>query len=271
MKTVKNLGKGIIVLALAVITLAVTSAVLFLEIFPSKKEIRDCLTTQMYHVRLCPTEASYSRLKEISPFLQKTVIISEDGSFYAHHGFDFEEMKRSLKKNLAVGHFARGGSTLTQQLAKNLFLTEEKTMLRKLKEAVITLRLEQTLNKKEILEKYLNVVHWGPQVFGIKSAAKFYFKKSPAELNLVESAFLAMLLPSPVKYSKPFLHKSLTPFARGRIEDIIEKLHLSNRITDDEYLTAQNQLAAFNPKVDSSDELYLRESEEEEELEENPN
>jgi monofunctional biosynthetic peptidoglycan transglycosylase len=270
MKILVNTMKLATVLILVFSALGMGAGVFIFEEFPSTQEIRGCLTTTMYKVHLCPSDSNYTKLKEISANVQKAVLMSEDGGFYQHHGFEFEELKRSLRKNMEVGHFARGGSTISQQLAKNLFLTEEKTIFRKIKEAVITLRLEQSLSKKEILEKYLNVVHWGPEIFGIKKAAQFYFHKSPGQLSLVESAFLAMLLPSPERYSKPFLkNNTLTPFAQSRIRDIIDKLYRYNRITEPEYSEAQAQMEAFNPKVDSSVESYSSEPEETEEPPEN--
>ena len=255
--------------ALLAVALGTASVIWIFEQIPSKSEIKGCLTTVLYKVHLCPSDPHYTPLRKISPFVQKSVIISEDGSFYAHHGFDLEELKRSLKRDLAERRFARGGSTLTQQLAKNLFLTSEKSITRKVREALITLRLEQVLSKHEILEKYLNVVQWGPGIFGIQRAAEFYFHKSPADLNLVESAFLAMLLPSPVKYSRPFLKNQLTPFAQKRIREIIENLNRYGRITSEQFGLAESELEVFNPKVDSSAEPYTSESELEEESEDN--
>ena len=128
---------------------------------PSDRDIKGCLTTKMFQVHLCPQSARYTPLKHVSNYLQKSVVLTEDSSFWSHQGFDLQEMERSLKSNLEKGRYARGGSTITQQLAKNLFLTREKTLTRKFFEAIITIRLEKVLSKKEILEKYLNVVQFG--------------------------------------------------------------------------------------------------------------
>lgn len=226
--------------------------------FPSDKEIRGCLTTKFYQVHLCPTSGNYTRLNEISSYMQKSVVLTEDSTFWAHNGFDLQEMEKSVKTNMKKGHYVRGGSTITQQLAKNLFLTQEKTLSRKMIEALITLRLEQVLNKKEILEKYLNVVQFGKNIFGIKQAAQHYFSKTPNQLSIVEAAFLTFLLPSPEKYSKSFYKKELTPFARARVTQIIDNLYQYNRISDDEYLTAKNDLDTFlvgTPKESFDQEL----------------
>lgn len=212
---------------------------------PSDKEIRGCLTTKLFKVNLCPGSGSYAKLGQISPFLQKSVVLTEDSAFWNHHGFDLQEMQNSIKQNLEKGRFARGGSTITQQLAKNLFLSKDKTLTRKALEAIITIRIEKVLTKKEILERYLNVVQFGKDIFGVKQAAQYYFRKSPSELSLVESAFLTFLLPNPEIYSKSFYKKSLTPFARNRLNTIIDRLYQYSRVSEDEYLIAKSELEYF--------------------------
>jgi monofunctional biosynthetic peptidoglycan transglycosylase len=184
--------------------LILVAGLLVLATVPRPTNIKGCLTTEMYHVHLCPKDANYVRLRDISKHARNAVIVSEDGAFYTHHGFDWDELQKSVKKDLNEGEFARGGSTLTQQLAKNVYLSADKSIFRKLKEAMITVELERTLTKDEILEKYLNVVEFGQNLYGIKPAAWFYFKKSPAELTPAEGAFLAFLLPNPKKYSQSF-------------------------------------------------------------------
>lgn len=225
---------------------------LFLFIFvwgfsqiPTNKEIQGCLVTKMYKVNLCPGSKGYIRLGGISNYLQKSVVLSEDSNFWNHHGFDLQEMQNSFKANLEKGKFVRGGSTITQQLSKNLYLTRDKTLSRKVLEAVITTRIEKALSKKEILERYLNVVQFGKDIFGVQQASQFYFKKSPNDLDLLESAFLTMLLPNPEVYSKSYYRKSLTPFARTRIKQIIDRMYQYQRITESEYLTASADLDYF--------------------------
>lgn len=212
---------------------------------PSKKEIRGCMVTKMFQVKLCPGSGDYVPLNKISQNLQKAVVLTEDSAFWDHGGFDLKEMQRSLEKNMAKGSFVRGGSTITQQLAKNLFLTPEKTLQRKILEAAITLQIEKHLTKKEILERYLNVVEFGPNLFGVKKAAQYYFKKDPGSLSVIESAFLAFLLPSPEKYSVSFFKKSLTPFARKRLNDIVNNMYRYHRIDEDQYYAAREQIDYF--------------------------
>lgn len=239
----------------------------FLQI-PSEKELKGCIVTKMYEVNLCPGSKDYVPLRQISPYLQRAIVASEDGSFWTHNGFDWEALEKSARENWEKGVYKRGGSTITQQLAKNMFLTKNKTLARKGIEALITVKIEKTLSKKEILERYLNVVEFGKGIYGVKAAARFYFKKSPAELDLVESAFLAMVLPNPVKYSRSHSQKSLTPFAHRRIRKIISDMARNGRVSADE---ADAALAKATwmfgeppppaPEEDAAEELTFDESE----------
>ncbi|MDD3513962.1 MAG: monofunctional biosynthetic peptidoglycan transglycosylase [Synergistaceae bacterium] len=139
-------------------------------------------------------------LKAISPYLMKAVLIAEDDKFWSHHGFDREAIQKAFEKNLESGKFKLGGSTISQQLTKNLYLTPAKNPVRKLKEAMITWRLERTLSKRRILEIYLNVVEWGEGVFGAEVASRRHFGKSAAALTAEEAAKLAAALPNPRRY-----------------------------------------------------------------------
>lgn len=199
----------------------------------------------MYSVDLCPNSKQYVPLDQISKHLQNALLLTEDSSFYQHNGFDQEGIELCLKKMRTQKRIVCGGSTITQQLAKNMFLTKEKSFVRKGLEALITLKIEKTLNKKEILERYLNVVQFGKNIFGVKEAAQFYFKKSPAHLNVLESAFLAMVLPNPEKYSQSYYRKDLTKFARRRLNKIVNDMHKYNRIGDGDYLAAEDGLDFF--------------------------
>lgn len=212
---------------------------------PSEKTIKGCLKTSMFQVDLCPGSSNYVSLKNISPHLQRAVILTEDAAFWDHQGFDFKELQKSVETNLAKGSFARGGSTISQQLAKNMFLSAEKSIFRKIHEALITLRIEKYLTKKEILERYLNVVEFGPDVYGVKAASQYYFKKSPAQLDPLEASFLAFLLPNPKKYSVSFFKRQLTPFARQRIRTILGRLYQTQRISEEEYSLAKANLDIF--------------------------
>ncbi|ALA61002.1 monofunctional biosynthetic peptidoglycan transglycosylase [Nitrospira moscoviensis] len=139
-------------------------------------------------------------LARISPHLQRAVVAAEDASFFVHEGFDWEGIKDAAVHNLEAGELKRGGSTITQQLAKNLYLSSERSLLRKAREALITRSLEHRLTKERILELYLNVAEWGRGVYGAEAAARHHFGKSAAELTADEAAWLAAMLPSPQRY-----------------------------------------------------------------------
>jgi len=128
------------------------------------------------------------------------VIVSEDGTFWSHSGFDWFEFRESIERNLKEGRVARGASTITQQLVKNLYLSSSKNPLRKLKEWVLTWYIERTLSKQRILELYLNVIEWGRGIYGIEAASEQYFDKPAASLSREESARLAAVIPNPRRY-----------------------------------------------------------------------
>lgn len=133
----------------------------------------------------------------ISPYMVKAVLIAEDDNFWSHEGFDYQAMEKAMEKNIKARKFKAGGSTISQQLAKNLYLSPSKNPIRKLREAVLTWRLERELSKKRILEIYLNVAEWGNGVFGIEAASRHHFGKSASGLTAREAARLAAVLPNP--------------------------------------------------------------------------
>ncbi len=137
---------------------------------------------------------------QMSRNIKSAVIAAEDSRFIAHHGFDWEGLQHAFNKNLARGKIVAGGSTITQQLAKNLFLSSSRNPLRKAQEAVITVMLELTLSKQRILELYLNVIEWGDRQYGIEAAARHYFRTSAARLTPYQSARLAAMITHPRFY-----------------------------------------------------------------------
>jgi len=139
-------------------------------------------------------------LSSISPYLVKAVLIAEDDKFWQHQGFDYDALWKAVERDIDAGKIKFGGSTISQQLAKNLYLSPAKTPWRKIQEAVLTWKMERVLSKKRILELYLNVVEWGEGVFGAEAASRHYFGKGAAELNPLEAARLASVLPNPRKY-----------------------------------------------------------------------
>lgn len=149
---------------------------------------------------------NYTPLDQISPYLQKCVLTSEDPSFFTHRGFINEAFKQSILKNIRTKKFSRGASTISMQLIKNVFLTREKTVSRKLEEILLVYILENNriASKERMLEVYFNIIEWGPNVYGIGEAAQFYFQKRPADLTLKECLYLATIVPKPKKFMWQF-------------------------------------------------------------------
>ena len=148
------------------------------------------------------------------------VIISEDGTFWSHSGFDWFEFRESIERNMKEGRVARGASTITQQLVKNLYLSSSKNPLRKLKEWVLTWYVEKTLSKQRILELYLNVIEWGWGIYGIEAASQRYFGKSATLLSREESARLAAVIPNP----RRFKVDKETPYLERRSQLILSRM-----------------------------------------------
>jgi monofunctional biosynthetic peptidoglycan transglycosylase len=147
--------------------------------------------------------------REIPDALKRAVIAAEDAQFARHNGFDWEGIQTAIKKDVRRGRFVAGGSTITQQLAKNLFLSERRSVFRKLEEAVITLMMESVWSKPRILEIYLNSIEWGDGVFGCQAAAKHYFQASVTEISAGQAARLAAMIPNPRFYDHHRSHPKL--------------------------------------------------------------
>lgn len=176
-------------------------------------------------------------LNEISPDLKRAVLAIEDSHFYSHHGINPTSIGRALLSNLEEGRTVEGGSTLTMQLVKNLFLTPERAISRKVAEAVLALRLEQIFTKDQILEMYLNQVYWGHNNYGVETAAQSLFNKSASELNLAESAMMAGLIQAPEELS-PFVDYRR---AKQRQAVVLERMRVLNWITAEEAAAARQQ------------------------------
>lgn len=228
----------------AVLLVGVVIAGLLLTI-PDITMLERCFTTSMFQVKLCPGSPNYVKLSEVSPFMIHAIIVAEDGSFYSHKGFDWKEIQESFEANLRTGSAKRGGSTLTQQLAKNVFLNQEKSLLRKVKEAYLAYGIENHYKKDFILEKYLNVVEFGPGLYGIKNASEHYFKKPPSQLNPLEAAWLAHLLPNPKVYSQAFKKGTLTPFSKKMVTIILKRMAAYGKLSEIGYERAASLLPDF--------------------------
>ncbi|HVZ34693.1 MAG TPA: biosynthetic peptidoglycan transglycosylase, partial [Polyangiaceae bacterium] len=196
-----------------------------------------------------PGTDAWVPFSEITPYMETALVVCEDSRFFSHHGFDDKAIRSSITDNLRAGHFVRGASTLSMQLAKNLYLSREKSLSRKLQEAVFTMLLEESLSKQEILELYLNVVEFGPGIYGIKDAAAHYFNTVPAQLSLAQAFYLGSILPNPKKN-----HFQKDGMLRQRWADKLQYLmrvaHKIHRISDEELAAGQNEqlsLGSANP------------------------
>ncbi len=154
--------------------------------------------------------------ERISTQLKRAVVAAEDAKFIDHEGFDWEAIQKAIEKNERRGRVVSGASTISQQLAKNLFLSGKRSWVRKGQEAIITWMLETTLSKRRILELYLNVAEWGDEVFGAEAAARHHFGITAASLDAEQAAWLAAVLPSPRRYERG----ERTPYLVGRIDTI---------------------------------------------------
>lgn len=198
--------------------LAVFVAALWLSV-PNANPLRTEIPADTAFMRLRQNDAQAAKrrnfkirktwvpLRSISTSLQRAVIVSEDAAFYSHSGVDFDEMRASLEKNIRKGRFVRGGSTLTQQLAKNLYLSPSRNPIRKIREVLIARELEQKLTKARILELYLNLIEWGDGVFGAEAAARHYFSTSASNLTPEQAALLAAIIPNPRRFGKSLQSK----------------------------------------------------------------
>ena len=187
-------------------------------------------------------------LTKISKRIQQAIIASEDGKFFLHPGYDLEQLRGAINDSFVLKKKMRGASTITQQLVKNLYLSKDKTFGRKARELVMALMVEKYSDKQKILEAYLNIIEYGKGLYGIDKASHYYFNKAPISINAREAAFIAMLLPSPVKYSKSFQKKSLSAFAKRMIDSILLKMRQSGDISEDEYLMQLESRFAWEKK-----------------------
>lgn len=210
--------------------------------FPDVSLLKSHYAVVKYRGPKTPFEVKLQKLRpstwvglgDVSKSAVGAILVSEDWAFYQHKGYDSNQIKEAIKEDLEEGHFARGASTITQQVVKNVFLEKDKKLWRKLKELYLAVRLEEYVGKKKILETYLNIAEWGEGIFGIGEAARFYFNKEPSALTPKEGAFLAMLLPSPERYSQSFRAKRLTDYAEETVNSILGKMAQAHYIEEEE-------------------------------------
>lgn len=192
-------------------------------------------------IDVSPASPDFIALRDVPPLFVRTLLLAEDAGFYGHRGIDLRELPTALLTNWSRGGAARGASTITQQLAKNLFLSRDKRLGRKLQELAITFLLESALSKDRILEIYLNIIEWGPGLRGLRPAAHTYFGREPRELTPAEMAFLVAIIPGPIKYQSSFAHGTPGPGLRALIEDLLAKLRSVDAIGEQEYRRALSE------------------------------
>lgn len=173
-----------------------------------------------------PLRWQWVPLSKISPYLIQATILAEDSRFYEHAGFDIEALKFALEKNLARKKYALGGSTITQQLARNLYLSPRKSIIRKIKEIIIAYKMERVLTKRRILELYLNVIELGRGIYGVEAAAQHYFHKSAGDLTVAEAVQLVSIYPSPRRH----FPGDGTKFTTSRYRRLVKWMFQTGRI-----------------------------------------
>jgi|GEM_PF-706055 len=197
-----------------------------------------------------PANPYWTPSSETPGYLRDAVLAGEDFSFYRHKGIDWFEVKESLKKNFKTRRFARGASTITQQLAKNLFLSREKTLGRKFREILLAWKLEKALKKDRILEVYLNIVELGDSIYGIGKGSRFHFNKEPADLSLREATILAAMLPGPKVYDPARYPDRVM----NRSDHLLGVMLKGRMIREEEYLEALSEFP-FADETQSDPEM----------------
>lgn len=195
-----------------------------------------------------PGAPAWVPVEAIPPTLLGAVISREDGSFYQHRGFSSGEIRGALVRNISERRFAYGASTISMQLVKNVFLAREKTLVRKLQEVVLTWWIEQSLEKSAILELYLNVVEFGPGIYGVGPAARFFFGREPRELTTLQAIYLATLLPAPIPRFAIFQRGSVAPETVGRLRAIARSMAANRLLAPADAEAAQGETFAFRPR-----------------------
>ena len=189
-------------------------------------------------IQVSPTSPDYVPLGDVPPLFVRTLLLAEDSGFFGHRGVDLSEVPSALVSNWMHKGPTRGASTITQQLAKNLFFSHEKRVGRKLQELAMALLLETTLGKERILEIYLNIIEWGPDLYGLRPAARRYFGREPRALTPAQAAFLVALIPGPVKYQRSFAEGRPSPGFRPLIDDLLAKLRSVDALSEEQYRDA---------------------------------
>jgi hypothetical protein len=199
----------------------------------------------VFEMETGPGTPAWTPIEQISPFMIQAVVAHEDGRFFNHHGFAEVEIGNALARNLKARAFKFGASTITMQLVKNVFLHRDKLLSRKFQEAVIVWWLEQQVDKKWLLELYLNVIEYGTRVYGIRNAALHYFGVLPIQLTPAQAAFLATILPSPKAYDEQFAKGTITESTRKKVLAFLQHMRTRDRIDDEALAFGMEELQSF--------------------------
>lgn len=198
-----------------------------------------------FEMQTGPGSAEWTPIREISPYMLQAVLAHEDAGFFHHHGFAPSEIRVALARDLEARRYVQGASTITMQLVKNLFLRREKTLARKVQEVLLTWWIERALDKARILELYVNVIEYGPSIYGIRHAAEHYFGRTPAELTPAEAGFLAMILPNPKAFHDLYEQGALSPRMTDRIGAFLRRELSKGRIDEAAVADGVEELAHF--------------------------
>ncbi len=193
-----------------------------------------------------PDNPDFVPYDRISPFLINAIMTTEDSGFFKHRGWVTPEFKTALKRNLAGGGFRLGASSITMQMVKNVLLSHEKTLSRKLQELFLVWYVEKILSKQRILELYFNAIEFGPRLYGIGAAARHYFGKSATDINPLEATFFSSILPSPKRRYEQYCHGALTPKWDKYLRRILLRMYERGRLTEEEYATANASILSFD-------------------------
>lgn len=194
-----------------------------------------------------PSQQKWTNYNRVSKYVYYAIVASEDSRYYEHFGLDFIEILKSIEKNVRKGGYVRGASTITQQVIKMALLSRDKTIIRKVREALGSIRLEMEMSKQGILEWYINLAEFGDGVYGIKDAAWHYFRTKPELITIQQAVNLALVLPSPNGWSVGLRRKKLTEFGKERYASIVRRMKRQGFITETLMETALNTGDFGNP------------------------
>jgi hypothetical protein len=210
---------------------------------------RQVSESEKIRIPVDPNQSGFTSLKDVSSVLSQAIITSEDAGFWQHQGYEPGALRQAFERNAREGRVVVGGSTITMQTVKNLFLSRDKTISRKAQEIFLAWHLEHVIDKKRILEIYLNIVELGPRLFGVGAASDRFFGKKPKELSLLESVYIASLLPAPIPRVQYYCRQAVTPNYQRLLLVLLERLYNLNRISLQDFESAKDSQLQFRSSV----------------------